>query len=320
MIRRAFATSARIPSAGIPFVRACRLAGAAATMAAALAVAPATHAAEPPRAMEPLQAAGVRAVELPQAAMVPGGVAIFDLAGPADRAPAVTFDGQRALVVRDGDTWRAVVGIPLSAEPGPAAITVRREAAHREGAAGERIAFDIAGKQYATQSLKVAPGKVDLSKKDLERAERERVRIRAALATFSAAAPPTLQLRSPIPGPRSSSFGLRRVFNGPPRAPHAGMDIAAPTGTPIIAPADGRVIDAGDFFFNGRTVFIDHGQGFVTMFCHLSDIAVRPGQRVQAGDVIGKVGATGRVTGPHLHFGVVLNTVLVDPALFLPPP
>jgi murein DD-endopeptidase MepM/ murein hydrolase activator NlpD len=254
--------------------------------------------------------------QLPHASLVPGGVFIFPIQS-LDRqaAPVVTLDGQRAMVLRSEGRWVAVVGLPLTEKPGHLTVTVRNGDAPETS-----VGFDITDKHYVTQSLKVAPSKVDLSKEDEERVNREIPHIKAIMATFTDAPPVTLRLRQPIPGVRSSSYGMRRIFNNEPRNPHTGMDIAAPTGTPIKAPAAGRVIDTGDYFFNGNTVFIDHGEGMITMYCHLSEIDVKAGDSVTTGQVIAKVGATGRVTGPHLHFGVALNATFVDPALFLPPP
>jgi murein DD-endopeptidase MepM/ murein hydrolase activator NlpD len=137
------------------------------------------------------------------------------------------------------------------------------------------------------------------------------------IARFSEPWPASLRLRAPVAGRRSGSFGLRRVFNGEARQPHSGMDIAAATGTPVLAPGPGLVIDTGDYFFNGQTVWIDHGGGLLSMLCHLSRIDVRTGDTLATGQRLGAVGATGRVTGAHLHWSVLLNRTSVDPALFI---
>lgn len=273
-----------------------------------------------------VQAATANADEFPRQRRSPGGIARIDLGSAArigtgtGTAPVASFEGVPVLVVRESGHWTALVGIPLSHAPGAATLKVR-PADVESGAATitpATVVFQIMPHCYAEQRLKVAPGQVDLSAPDLARYERESRHLAQVIATDSGSAPATLGFEPPVAGRRSGSFGLRRVFNGQSRNPHSGMDIAAATGTPLKAPAAGRVIDTGHYFFNGNAIWIDHGGGLLTMVCHLSSIAVRVGDRVEAGTLLGAVGATGRVTGPHLHWSVSLNRAMVDPALFLP--
>ena len=245
---------------------------------------------------------------------VPGGIARIRLGG-APQPPRVRIGSDPVLVLREGDEWVAVAGIALTAKPGS---KVRLEAEHADGKR-ERLEVQIEPKAYATQHLKVPPGQVDLSAEDLARYERERAHLQALLRTFSDSPPASLALREPAQGRRSSSFGLQRYFNDQLRSQHNGMDIAAPEGTPVHAAAAGRVIDTGDYFFNGRMVILDHGQGLLTMYAHLQSIEAKLDEALDAGRLIGTVGATGRVTGPHLHFSVYLNAVAVDPTFFLEP-
>ena len=238
----------------------------------------------------------------------PGGVAILDLGAAEGTAPVAEFDGKRVLVMEDGGRWHAVVGVPLSAKAGSASITIGD---------GATLAFDVNEHQYLEEHLEVAQSYVSLSEENLARYQRERKVIDAALNNWRDVSVDGVSLATPVEGPRSSSFGKRRFFNDEPRNPHSGMDIAVPEGMPIAAPRAGIISETGDFYFNGNTVFLDHGQGLVTMYCHLSEIGVEKGQAVDIGETVGLVGKTGRVTGAHLHFGTYLNGNAVDPALLL---
>jgi murein DD-endopeptidase MepM/ murein hydrolase activator NlpD len=216
------------------------------------------------------------------------------------------------MVVKKDGQWLAVVGISLSAKIGEQLLSVSIDGKK------SKARFAIKDKAYPTQHIEIKnKRKVNPNKLDMTRINSESAKISSALEHWSDG-----QVNSnfiwPIEGRVSGLFGRRRVFNGQPRRPHSGMDIAAPTGTNIIAPEAGVVRNPGDYFFNGNTVFIDHGQGLVTMFCHMDRVDVKNGQVVQQGDVIGTVGMTGRVTGPHLHLGVSLNDERVEPRLFFP--
>jgi murein DD-endopeptidase MepM/ murein hydrolase activator NlpD len=174
--------------------------------------------------------------------------------------------------------------------------------------------------EYAAQHITLKNKRqVNPSARDLRRIKRENERMRAVFAKYDSRPVNQAVFEQPADGRISGTFGLRRFFNGEERQPHQGVDFAAPTGTPVRAPADGKVALTGNFFFNGESIFLDHGQGVISMMNHLSRIDVREGQEIKRGEVIGAIGATGRATGPHLHWTLSLNNARVDPLLFLPP-
>ncbi len=243
---------------------------------------------------------------------VPGGVAFVDIEGTA--RPHAYYQGKRVMIIGKPHAWQAVVGIGLDVRPGIQSLQVT--------SAGKEIIrnFDVVDKQYETQHITIKnKRKVNPNSLDMERINRDKAHIARARANWSEIEIDTIALILPVEGRHSSSFGLRRFFNEQARRPHSGLDIAAAEGSAIVAAASGRVINTGDYFFNGNTVFIDHGQGMLTMYCHMLDIGVSEGQKLEQGDVIGSVGQTGRVTGAHLHWSVILNQATVDPELFIHP-
>jgi len=250
---------------------------------------------------------------LPWSAAIPGGFAVVDL-GPDESAPIVRFNGERVLVSGNRDGWFALIGIPLDSKPGLAPPVFINRASGKSGLAY----FTIAERRYDSESLMVKSGWVDLTETEAARCEAERKHLEQVLRIYSEPAPASLLLAPPCRGNASSTFGLSRFFNGQPRNPHTGMDIAAPVDTSVVAAGHGQIIDIGEYFLLGRTVMINHGRGFMTLYAHLSEIAVKSRKRVKPGQSIGKVGITGRVTGPHLHFAVYLNTAAIDPRFFLP--
>ena len=250
------------------------------------------------------------AQRLPRNENVPGGIAIVSL--DYQERPKVFYNDNPVMVIGQPENWKAVVGISLDASPGIHRLKVRNhniESIHN---------FYIEDKEYQTQHLTIKNERqVNPNASDMKRINMEKELIWMAKTAWSEKETVDLDLSIPVEGAYSSQFGLRRFFNDKPRRPHSGLDIVAPAGTPIRAPANGKIISIGHYFFNGKTVFIEHGQGMITMYCHMDNIAVKEGLQIKRGDLIGTVGQTGRVTGAHLHWSVILNRTMVNPLLFL---
>ena len=249
---------------------------------------------------------------LPEQSLVPGGIALLQLPNHKQDTK-VYFNDRRVAVFPHQDTWYAMAGIGLSTKPGEYEFTVKQA----DGlSVSSKVLVEY--KKYDEQHLTIKnKRKVNPNKQDSERIAAESKRKKKAKRQFTDTEP-RVDFIWPVTGRISSIFGLRRFFNEQERRPHSGLDIAADEGTPIKAVADGTVIDAGDFFFSGNMIYFDHGQGVISLYAHMSKIAVKPGDVVKQGDIIGNVGQTGRVTGPHLHFAVITNRTLIDPIYMLP--
>ncbi|MGB1091858.1 MAG: peptidoglycan DD-metalloendopeptidase family protein [Oceanobacter sp.] len=251
---------------------------------------------------------------LPKQSLIAGGVAVIDAGEQAEAPEIFLTDAQGKsrtplmLITEPGtkantQRWFALAGISLKRPPEQIYVSLN----------GKQLTIPVGQHQYEEQHLTVKKKHVNPSEEALARIRKEAKAMRSVFETF------TTSLPQPADGPLSSPFGLQRFFNGERRNPHSGLDIAAPRGAPITAPMSGVVVQTGNYYFNGNTVLIDHGQGLISMFCHMDKIDVEEGTYLERGEYVGAIGATGRVTGPHLHWTLSLNNARVDPMLFLGP-
>jgi murein DD-endopeptidase MepM/ murein hydrolase activator NlpD len=239
---------------------------------------------------------------------VPGGIAIKTV--PCNGT--AYFKHHRVMVLNENQKCFAIIGIPLSIKPGKKYITIKQNDTKTT------IPININEKQYPTTYLTIKHEKTIAPKKEIAaRLERERKIIAKIFKSWTYKKQINLNFELPVTGRFSSPFGARRIINKSILSQHRGIDIAAKTGTPVKAPASGTIINTGNYLLLGNAVFIDHGQGLITIYCHLNKILVKPKQLVKRGQIIGRVGNTGRSTGSHLHWGISLNNTRVNPLLFV---
>lgn len=259
---------------------------------------------------------GVR-VSVTPASPRPGDILLLQVTGaPPDLR--VEWDGRPVPVFPSAGGWAALVGLDLDVRPQPIGWRVTRPSVAKNGGALAAGAVTVRSRTFPTQPLTLPKGMVDLDAATLARVDAERGELKAALAAGTGERLWRGPFRAPLDGGQpTGGYGLRRVINGQPRSPHTGYDWAAPIGTPVLAVNGGRAALVAEHFFAGRNVVLDHGLGLFTLYYHLDETRVASGDSVAAGQVIGTVGATGRVTGAHLHFGVLLAGARVDPEALL---
>jgi len=212
--------------------------------------------------------------------------------------------------------FQAILGVDLNASPGAEVITLTTSNVQADGPP-MIFRFSILKKDFPIQRISLPTKMVSLSKDDLARVRREKKDLERVWGTSSKQKQWKQKFIAPVTGDVISPFGVHRILNNEPRSPHTGVDFRAKTGSPVRASADGIVALTCDHFFSGRSVFLDHGMGFFTMYFHLSEINVKEGQKLSCGQVLGLVGQTGRATGPHLHWGARIGNSRVDPLSLL---
>lgn len=246
-------------------------------------------------------------LSLPQDLPVPGGLKVLPL--PDNNPGPWLFQNASVLTLERAQRLWAIIAIPLATKAGMHKICLSNQPLC--------LKFKIHQKRYQEQHIELATNRrVQLSKKDLKRHNQEK-QITAKAFNNKRTKTAETEFLWPTAGPISSEFGLKRFYNGVARNPHSGIDIAAPKGSEVRSPAKGQVVLTGNFFFNGKTVFVNHGDALVSMFCHLDQIHVNQGDQVDTGNLLGTVGSSGRATGAHLHWSLSLRNVRIDPRLWL---
>ena len=244
-------------------------------------------------------------------AIRPGEVVVLTVRGATAPISVHAFGSDWPAFAAGDHSSRVLIGIDLGTKPGHYDVAVT------SGESRTSYPLVVSARQFPTRRLSVDPALVNPPPEAQERIDRESRELAAIWQASPAERLWHAAFVRPVPDAANSAFGTHSIFNGEPKSQHAGADFLSPSGRPVRAPNAGRVVIAGDRYFSGNTVVIDHGQGLFSLLAHLSAIDVKPGDLVAAGAVVGKVGATGRVTGPHLHWAVRLHGARVDPLSLL---
>jgi murein DD-endopeptidase MepM/ murein hydrolase activator NlpD len=255
----------------------------------------------------------VEATLSPKIAFVPGGVALVAFQ-TTHLSPQVFYRNAPVLVQKiNPNQWQALIGIPLSEKSGLKSVTIK---AHKTW----KTRFKVKKYPYKVQHISLKKNQqkyLNPNALSVARIKQEHLILKRIKRVFSKHISAKEKILRPVAGVLSSEFGLKRFYNNKPKRPHGGLDFSEKINTPIQAAAAGRVILTGDFFFNGKSVFIDHGQGLISVYLHMNKINVEIGEEIKQSQIIGLVGKTGRATGSHLHWGIYLNQTLINPSLFL---